>query len=298
MNKQLRRSICIGLTIFIFYTLPFQTVFAVTDSKVLSKGMSGDNITKLQKDLKKLGYIDCEPTGYYGALTQTAVIKFQKKYKLSATGKADKNTLSKITIILKRSAVKIAIDPGHGGIDVGTSKGKITESSLNLSISKLLKASLVYDAYGVILTRDTDIALSNLSQNGDTIEERDLNARTNIMNKSGAKLFVSVHLNSYTESPSTSGSIVYYNDKFPKSKVLAEKIQQELNKVIFGKWQRQAHDPQEANYYVLRNSNISGVLIETGFITNSKEFSLLSTDNYKDKIAKAIEQGINNFIDF
>lgn len=297
MNKQIKQAICLGLTILILFTIPIQTIFAASNITLLQRGMSGDNITKLQSDLKKLGFLDCEPTGFYGSLTEAAVIKFQKKYKISQTGKAGTITLSKIAILIKRSSMKIVIDPGHGGIDIGASKGNAVESNINLSISKLLKTTLTNDAYSVILTRNTDIALSNLSDKGDTLEERDLNARTNIINKSASKLFVSIHVNSYPESPGTSGSIVYYNDKLPKSKVLAEKIQQELNNITVSKWQRQSHDCQEANYYVLRNSNIPGILVETGFITNEKERSLLVTDNYKAKIANAIESGINKFIE-
>ena len=88
-----------------------------------------------------------------------------------------------------------------------------------------------------------------------------MNARANIINESGAVLFVSIHADSLPDSPSTSGSVVYYNDKYPKSGELAKNIQKALNSVTA----RQSHDCQKADYYILRNSNVPGVLIETAY---------------------------------
>ena len=117
-----------------------------------------------------------------------------------------------------------------------------------------------------------------------------MNARANIINESGAVLFVSIHADSLPDSPSTSGSVVYYNDKYPKSGELAQNIQKALNSVTA----RQSHICQKADYYILRNSNVPGVLVETAFITNSRERQLLSTDSFRDKLAKAILEGIEN----
>lgn len=58
--------------------------------------MSGDTVTKLQKDLKTLGFMSISPTGYYGDITEAAIIKFQKKYGLTPDGVAGTQTLGKI----------------------------------------------------------------------------------------------------------------------------------------------------------------------------------------------------------
>lgn len=62
----------------------------------LKEGMTGNNVTELQKDLKSLGYMKINPTGYYGDITEAAVRQLQKKYGLLADGIAGKQTLSKI----------------------------------------------------------------------------------------------------------------------------------------------------------------------------------------------------------
>lgn len=260
---------------------------------VLKKGMSSQEVAAVQRGLKKLGFFTLGPTGYYGDATEAAVIKFQKKYGMVSDGIVGAGTYEKIDSLLKNTVpVKIVIDPGHGGVDEGTSKGSIVESEVTLSISKKLQAYLDDYGYDAVLTRSKNIALDSLSKRGETRQERDLSARTDIINKSGAKFFVSIHVNSLPESTSTSGSVVFYNDKYPKSKELAENIQKALNAVTASSLKRQAHDSQKADYYILRNSNVPGVLVETAFITNKKERALLMTDSFRDKLAKAILEGI------
>ncbi|HZK70312.1 MAG TPA: peptidoglycan-binding domain-containing protein [Clostridia bacterium] len=84
---------------------------------VLKKGMSGKAVTAIQSDLKKLNYFNQEPTGYFGDITETALKNVQKQNSLVVTGVAGILTHSKIDILLKKpTAIKIVIDPGHGGI--------------------------------------------------------------------------------------------------------------------------------------------------------------------------------------
>ena len=268
---------------------------AVKNRPVLKKGVTSPDVTSLQRDLKQLGFFTMNPTGYYGDITEAATIKFQKKYGIAPDGMAGTDTYKKIDILLKRiEPVKVIIDPGHGGIDVGTSKGNVVESEVTLSISKKIKTYLDAEGYDVTLTRSKDTALDSLSVSGETRQEKDLNARTNIINKSGAELFVSIHVNSSTDSPSATGSVVYYNDKYAKSRELAQNIQKALNSVTASNLKRQTHDSQAADYYVLCNSNVPGVLVETAFITNTKELQLLATNDFRNKITNAISTGIEN----
>ena len=52
----------------------------------LKKGDSGSSVTTLQKILKKEGFFEDEPSGYYGEITQKAVQEFQKKYLIVSSG--------------------------------------------------------------------------------------------------------------------------------------------------------------------------------------------------------------------
>ncbi|MFC6604053.1 peptidoglycan-binding protein [Ectobacillus funiculus] len=65
-------------------------------------GSRGANVTQLQQDLKKVGLYSGKIDGIFGNGTKTAVLKFQQKYKLKETGKADAATQAKMNEVLKR----------------------------------------------------------------------------------------------------------------------------------------------------------------------------------------------------
>lgn len=190
----------------------------------------------------------------------------------------------------------VMVDPGHGGSDSGVSKGDVVESEVTLDISKLLKGYLEKNNYNVEMTRSADISLFQLSKlTGVTQQKRELDARTNIINSSGADLFVSIHVNSYPQYPGMSGSIVYYNSGLPGSRELAGCIQKRMNSISVPGFTRDTHDTQEADFYLLKNCNITGVLVETAFITNAEEYKLLQQEDYRSELAKAVADGISDY---
>jgi peptidoglycan hydrolase-like protein with peptidoglycan-binding domain len=79
---------------------------ASASSSVLKVGMEGSAVTKLQKDLIKLGFLDSEPTGYYGEMTEAAVKKLQKKYGYSQDGAAGPRTLALIGRLTGQSSTQ------------------------------------------------------------------------------------------------------------------------------------------------------------------------------------------------
>ena len=78
-----------------------QPTFAYSNGAVLKQGMRNSDVSELQRDLKSLGFFSANPTGYFGSITKSAVISFQKRYGLSQDGVAGKNTISKITSLTK-----------------------------------------------------------------------------------------------------------------------------------------------------------------------------------------------------
>lgn len=92
-------------------------------SGVLKEGTSGSGVTKLQKDLKELGYFSVEPTGYYGSITKSAVHRLQGRYGLMQDGIAGPNTFSLIRNLFQssaptRSASNILLKEGMTGDNV------------------------------------------------------------------------------------------------------------------------------------------------------------------------------------
>jgi cell wall-associated NlpC family hydrolase len=83
--------------------LSAQTTFAYSNV-TLKAGMRSDDVYTLQKDLNELGFMTVKPTGYYGSITKTAVIKMQKQYGLLIDGIAGKQTLGKLDSLMGRTA--------------------------------------------------------------------------------------------------------------------------------------------------------------------------------------------------
>lgn len=192
--------------------------------------------------------------------------------------------------------VKIVVDAGHGGSDPGVTKNHMVESEITLDIAKKLKAYLEEKAYKVEMTRESNISLYLQSYIGDTIQRRELNARTDLINRSGAAMFASIHVNSYPGHPGMSGSIVYYNPMIPGSLELAEAVQKRLNSIKTADFRRDRNCPEKADFFLLEYSIIPGILIETAFITNPKEYRLLGHDSFRSEIAGAVSAGIADYL--
>lgn len=79
--------------LLIFCTIAVASLGLSTPALALQKGNSSSQVTSLQKKLQAAGYFDGPVTGYYGSLTQGAVIEFQKSQGLPANGIADSKTL-------------------------------------------------------------------------------------------------------------------------------------------------------------------------------------------------------------
>lgn len=189
----------------------------------------------------------------------------------------------------------IVVDPGHGGIDGGTSLQGVLEKDINLYIAQKLKSYLQVKKFEVKMTRDRDISLDEYSKSGSTRHLRDLNARVNIINSSNAKLFLSIHVNCHLKNPSANSAIVFFSNKTPESKSLAYSLQKELNSITINGNKRCEHQPQPADYFILNNAQIPGVIVETAFISNDYDRSLLKTNEFKDELAKAIAVGVENY---
>lgn len=194
-----------------------------------------------------------------------------------------------------KSAI-IVIDPGHGGIDGGTNKDGILEKEINLAVSKKLKVFLEEKGYRVVMTREEDVSLDSLDFSSHSRHQRDLSARVNIINNSNAQLFLSIHVNCNFNRPATDGAIVFYNDNFAENKVLAYSVQRALNAMEVNGVKRSVHNPVQAQYYLLSYSKIPGVIVETAFMSNGTERYLLTRDEFREQLAKAIADGTERYL--
>ncbi len=204
-----------------------------------------------------------------------------------------------LKIFSYRSKQTIVIDPGHGGIDGGTGNPKdILEKDINLDIGLKLKKELLVEGFNVVMTREKDESLEDLSNINSSRYRRDLNARQSIINSSKPLVYVSIHVNS-SKSPSARGVKVYHFPGSEEGKNLAEAISSSVDIYLYEKFLKDDNLISEVlseNFYILRETKYTGVLVEAGFITNVEDNRLLKDDKYKEKLAFAIKKGILEYL--
>lgn len=183
----------------------------------------------------------------------------------------------------------IAVDPGHGGLDQGATRGELIEKDITLEIGKKLTETVSKAGAMVILLREneSDLAGDEFTGTIGAHKKEDMKNRVNKANKAGAELYISIHTNAVPNT-SWSGSQVFYQAGSEESKIVAEAIQEELSRVL-GNTKRK---PKPGDYYVLRNTKMPAVIVEVGFISNPGEGRLLMDAEYQAKIAYAISAGI------
>ena len=194
----------------------------------------------------------------------------------------------------------VVIDPGHGGIDGGTSdKAGVLEKSINLDIGLKLKKILSDNSMKVIMTRDKDVSLEKKSNINASRYRRDLDARKKIINNNNPDVFISIHVNASVQARNARGIQIYYYPSSIESERLAQLICESINENVYKKHLKltsvKARIIQE-DYFILRETEHPGVLIDTGFITNAYDKKLLMDKAYKEILAKSINEGILNFL--
>lgn len=180
----------------------------------------------------------------------------------------------------------IVIDPGHGGNDPGSlNRGAgLVESHLTLAISQRLKADLVRAGWKVVLTREGDYEVGDPGGNDD----QELQARCDIANAAGARLFISVHINASTSSAPNGVTTYYWRTA---DRALAQAVEQaaaQLGNVADAGVHRE-------NFYVIHHTIMPAILVETAYLSNPHDATLLAQPAFTNKMADAIARGINDF---
>lgn len=211
---------------------------------------------------------------------------------------------------------RIVIDAGHGGNDPGAKANGIEEAELTLDIAlrveKLLKQQPGMD---IVLTRRTDVFIP-------------LEERTEIANREGADLFLSIHANAarraaakgvetyflnFATNPeaeavaarenATSGKSmgnlpklvqqITLNTKVKESREFAQMVQTSMIRGL--RAQNKAVTDlgvKQAPFVVLIGAEMPSVLAEISFVTNKAEANLLKTESYKQRIAQSLADAV------
>jgi len=216
---------------------------------------------------------------------------------------------------------KVVVDAGHGGGDPGAiGRTGLREKDVVLDIAGRLATLLKDEGIEVVMTRSTDRFIS-------------LARRVEIANASGADIFLSIHANA-NRVRSLNGFEVYYvannvddnkralwaaahsrldfqrdcfasgsltlkailwdmlytqarGESIGLARSICRSIDHDLNTQVLG--------VKGARFYVLKGVGMPAILIETGFLSNSSEERMLRNGFYRQKIAEAIADGLNNY---
>ena len=214
---------------------------------------------------------------------------------------------------------RVVIDAGHGGHDPGARGKGLSEADLTLDIAlRLEKLLLRQPGVEVVQTRRTNAYVA-------------LEERTDIANRSGADLFLSIHANasadrrargvetyflSFAPNPEAeaiaarenAGSTrpmrqlpdllraIALNNKLDESRDLAGMVQQALYAQV-RKSDKRARNlgVKQAPFMVLVGATMPSVLTEISFVTNQQDAGLLATEKYRQQIAEALLAGITRY---
>lgn len=178
----------------------------------------------------------------------------------------------------------IYLDPGHGGIDSGTTYKNILEKDINLTLCKKLQASLIKEGATVYLTRNEDKDLSLSKSNR---KRSDLISRAYLINKTKPDMYISIHVN-HLSNTKYKGLQIFYNNKNKENEEMAKLLTKYLKEKTW-----LVREPKYNNtYYMYKNITEPGVLIEVGFLSNPDDRYRLTHEKYQDIIIENLTYSI------
>lgn len=206
----------------------------------------------------------------------------------------DKSKEIKDTVTLPVSGKTVVLDAGHGTPDEGAeSSNGTTEAETNLKIALKVQNLLEQSGCTVILTRSDEKAIYDLDSK--TLKQKkisDIHNRVKIGNESQADIFVSIHLNKIPQQQYY-GWQCFYKEGNEQSEKLAKELQENLNRTIEKENKRIAMKIN--NVYIVKHVEIPLSIVECGFLSNPEEEKQLLDDNYQNKLAWGIYNGIISY---
>ena len=203
-----------------------------------------------------------------------------------AAGRGEKKAPLASYVTAPSGAPTIILDAGHGGADLGARAKPpyCEEKRLCLQMTRLVRKYLNQLGYHVVMTRNSDAFVP-------------LSRRVEIADQASGDLFVSVHCNS-SRTPMAKGiEIFFFDDKEEKTRASSSK---KLADAVLGRVLRRtlasSRGVKKGNFFVIRETTMPAILVESGFLSNSEERSALRSRDYQEKIARGIADGIDHFL--
>ena len=193
----------------------------------------------------------------------------------------------------------IFLDPGHGGKDPGAQYLGLKEKDLTLQVSQQLKTKLESLGYTVIMSRSTDVFVDFVTE------------RSKMSNETNADMFISIHFNAtghgldsgedgiqtYMYQP-TGNIPSVINKKWhdnPTRLKYSYKLGSYIHQSVLATTQAKDAGLLAKSFAVLRETNKPAVLLELGYMDDSKESQKIRTKEYQQKLVDGIVQGIQQY---
>ena len=215
--------------------------------------------------------------------TEEPNIDNQDKVIVIDAGHQQKGDLSKEPIGPGASEQKAKVTYGNVGVKTGT-----PEYQLNLEIALKLQIELEARGYTVIMCRtDNDVNMSN-------------SERAAIANEANADAFIRIHCNGY-DSSSVHGAMTmcqtennpYNGNRYEESRLLSECVLDYLVDETGCKKQNIFEDDSMSG---INWSMVPVTIVEVGYLSNPDEEAKLVTDDYQQKVAVGIANGVDAYI--
>ncbi len=177
----------------------------------------------------------------------------------------------------------IVIDPGHGGSDTGAEHGGLREADITLDMARRLRDILIARGWQVKLTRNSDVDV--YAPNDSARDE--LQARVDLANNTGARLFVSIHANAYINSgPYGTTCYISKPDDVAFARIVEAHLAADGTK---------DDGVVKSHLYVTLHTRMPAVLVETAFLSNPGDYALLASSAWRQKVVQEIADGIGQY---
>jgi len=180
---------------------------------------------------------------------------------------------------VNEKGVCVVIDPGHGGDDEGAigENGTMEKDAALQTALRIQQELLARTKATVILTRDQDVDVS-------------LEDRVKVASETSADVFISIHYDAFTD-PTIQGMTIYFFDEEDWN--LAEAIHERL---LDSDLNTEDRGIEFEDYHVLRENPSPAVLLELGYVSNRSDEARINSQDYQEKVAAAIADGIIEFL--
>lgn len=178
--------------------------------------------------------------------------------------------------------MKIAIDAGHGPDTPGkrTPDDSMREFHFNSVVARYVRDGLKqYEGVEVLFTHTDDGS-----------RDVPLKERTDKANTWKADVFVSIHANAFGNNWNDTNGIETF--VYASRPAAAVKLADAVQRAIIRATGRHDRGVKAGDLHVLRETKMTAILIECGFMTNREEAALLKSDEYRRKCATAIVDAI------